>query len=172
MSERWWRRRKRLNPWFSAFYKESNRLENIADELASRRAFEASSGKKKREPHLFEFSFDIDRDENPRFRRFGNSRSNHYESLIREHYEPLVDVLEEDAEVVVVAELPGMKKEDIQIRADNCTVTISVNTFERKYFKELVLPAKADPESARATYKNGVLQVRLKKLVEARFFQR
>jgi HSP20 family protein len=87
--------------------------------------------------------------------------------MIHEEPEPLVDVVEEDGTVVIVADLPGMKKEDIQLHATQCSLTISIDTQERKYNKELTLPIDTDPESAVATYKNGVLQVRLKKLVHA-----
>ncbi|RLI09151.1 Hsp20/alpha crystallin family protein, partial [Candidatus Bathyarchaeota archaeon] len=53
----------------------------------------------------------------------------------------------------------------------SCTereLTISVDTEKRKYFKRLELPAEVDPKSAKASYKNGVLEVRLKKAKPAR----
>jgi HSP20 family protein len=81
-----------------------------------------------------------------------------------ERHMPLVDVIEEEREVVVVVELPGIKKEDVQIRATKGNVTISVDTVEFKYHKGLALPVETNPGSAVATYKNGVLQIRLKKL--------
>jgi HSP20 family molecular chaperone IbpA len=79
--------------------------------------------------------------------------------------EPLVDVIEEDNAIVVVAGLLGVRKEDLQIHAAHCSLTISSDTSEHKYYRELALPAATEPESAVATFKNGVLQVRLKKLV-------
>jgi len=85
-------------------------------------------------------------------------------SRLREDPEPLVDVIEEEDAVVVVAGLLGVRKEDLQIHAAHCSLTISLDTSERKYYRELALPAATDPESAIATYKNGVLHVKLKKL--------
>jgi HSP20 family protein len=87
-----------------------------------------------------------------------------------EQHVPLVDVIEEEREVVIVAELPGVKKEDVQIRATKGNVTISVDTVEFKYHKGLALPVETNPGSAVATYKNGVLQIRLKKLTATQPF--
>jgi HSP20 family protein len=41
-------------------------------------------------------------------------------------------------------------------------MSISVDTETRKFRKDLVLPINVDPDSANATYKNGVLEVALK----------
>jgi len=87
-----------------------------------------------------------------------------------EQHMPLVDVIEEEREVVIVAELPGVKKEDVQIHATKGNVTISVDTVEFKYHKGLALPVETNPGSAVATYKNGVLQIRLKKFVATQPF--
>jgi HSP20 family protein len=87
-----------------------------------------------------------------------------------EQLEPLVDVIEEDSEVVIVAELLGIKKEDVRIHATKGNVTISVNTMEFRYHKGLALPVETNPGSAVATYKNGVLQIRLKKLAATQPF--
>jgi len=163
LSERWWRRRKRRHPWFSDFFEESDQLEKMMDEMMPE-SFRFSEKRKLQKPYVFGFSVTLGPDSNPRFRRFGTSQSSYYGSEFHEEREPLVDVIEEDREVVIVAELLGVKKEDVQIHAAQCNVTISVDTMEYKYYKEVALPVEIDPESAVATYKNGVLQIRLKKL--------
>ena len=81
---------------------------------------------------------------------------------IRKQSEPLVDVLDEE-EVVVVAELSGVEKEDISLYASKDGLTISVDTPQRKYQKELPLPEEVDPKPVKASYKNGVLAIRFKK---------
>ena len=43
------------------------------------------------------------------------------------------------------------------------TLTISVDMPQRKYYKELEMPENVDPKSAKTNYKNGVLEVTLKK---------
>ena len=96
-------------------------------------------------------------------RQFGNVAPGRFGPEIREEREPLVDVIEEKASIKVVAELPGVEKEDIKLNATEDMLTISVDTPQRKYYKEVILPAKIDPKSAKATYKNGVLEVKLAK---------
>ncbi|MEM2367987.1 MAG: Hsp20/alpha crystallin family protein, partial [Candidatus Bathyarchaeia archaeon] len=83
-----------------------------------------------------------------------------------EEREPLVDIVETDNEIHVVAELPGVEKEDIKLHGTEDTLTISVDTPQRKYYKELTLPAKVNVKEAKTQYKNGVLEVKLPKIKE------
>jgi HSP20 family protein len=79
---------------------------------------------------------------------------------------PLIDVLEGEDEVVVVAELAGFNKEDLKINVEDQRLTLSAKTFERKYYKSLNLPARVIPDTMCTKYKNGVLEIRLKKVAE------
>jgi len=74
--------------------------------------------------------------------------------------------MEEDEDVVVVAELPGVERDDIELHTTRDQLVISVDTPRRRFHKELRLPARVDPNSAVASYKNGVLEARLKKILE------
>jgi len=163
LSERWWRRRKRSDPWFGDVFEEFDRLEEIMDEMM-RQTFEPSSQKgKTQKPYVFGFSMRVGPDGKPVIREFGNLNRGASGTLIREESEPLVDVVEERNEVVVVAELPGVDKESISVSATENHLIISVETAQSRYHKEVELPTRVDPKSATASYKNGVLQVRLKK---------
>lgn len=167
MSERWWRRRKKKRPWFNDFFDEFDRLEGMTDEIM-RKAFETASERAKvRRPYVYGFSMSVGPDGKPVIREFGNVQPSRRGPKIRKEREPLVDVIEEDEAVVIVAELPGVEKDDINLHAIEDRLTFSVNTPNRKYRKELTLPARVDPKSACASYKNGVLEVRLKKLETA-----
>ena len=166
MSERWWRRRKK-RPWFNDFFDELDRLEGMTDEIM-RKAFETASERTKvRRPYVYGFSMSVGPDGKPVIREFGNVQPGRRGPKIREEREPLVDVIEEDKAVVIVAELPGVEKDDISLHTTEDHLTVSVNTPNRKYHKELTLPARVDPKSAHASYKNGVLEVRLKKVETA-----
>jgi HSP20 family protein len=59
--------------------------------------------------------------------------------------------------------LPGVDKNDIQLNGADKVLTIKVDTPERKYYKEVELPEEVESEGAKATYKNGVLEVVLNK---------
>jgi len=115
-------------------------------------------------PIIYGWSFRVGPDGKPQFREFGNVSR---ESIIAEESvrEPLVDVIEGDDKISVTAEVPGVKKEDINLEiVDNNKLIIKVDTSERKYYKEVELPAEVDEKSAKATYQNGVLDIELKKL--------
>ena len=168
MSEPWWRRKrdrdKRRYPWFDVF-EEFDRLEEMMDEM-TRHAFEEEPSEKLGafRPYVYGFSMSLGPDGKPVIREFGNVQSGRFGPQLREEREPLVDIMEESDEVVVVVEIPGVEKDDINLNTTEDHLTISVENPDRKYRKELALPARVDHKSARASYKNGVLEVRLKKL--------
>ncbi len=85
---------------------------------------------------------------------------------VREEREPLVDVISTDNEVKVVVELPGVEKKDIQLHGTEKMLTISVDTPERKYFKEVQMPTTVNHKAARTAYRNGVLDITVPKIKE------
>ena len=121
-------------------------------------------------PFVYGYSVTVGPDGKPQVREFGNikpeTRMGRPKVNIREQREPLVDVLETDGEVKVIAELPGVEKKDIKLHGTEKTLTISVDTPQRKYYKEVPTPAKIDLKNAKSTYKNGVLEVTVPKKKE------
>lgn len=117
-------------------------------------------------PFVYGYSVRIGPDGKPEIREFGNVKPSRLGPQVREEREPLVDVMETDGEVHVVAELPGVEKNDIKLHGTEDTLTISVDTPQRKYYKEITLPAKVKVKEAKTQYKNGVLEVTLPKIKE------
>ncbi|UPV76168.1 Hsp20/alpha crystallin family protein [Halorussus limi] len=74
-----------------------------------------------------------------------------------------VDIHESDDTVRVIADLPGVEKEDIDLKCDGEVLTISAGSDHRQYDERVSLPAQVDEHSASATYNNGVLEVQLEK---------
>lgn len=72
--------------------------------------------------------------------------------------EPLTDVTVEGDVVRIVVELPGVSKEDIILEGTDDSMTVSVDTG-RKFKKTVSLPTGIDPNSAKAEYNNGILEV-------------
>ena len=60
-------------------------------------------------------------------------------------------------------EIPGVDKRDIKISARADALEVSVDTDRRKYHKILRLPGKVKPETTKATYTNGVLDVTMER---------
>jgi HSP20 family protein len=117
-------------------------------------------------PFVYGYSIKIGPDGKPIVREFGNVRPSRFGPRIKEEREPLVDVFSTDGEIKVVVELPGVEKDDIKLHGTEDTLTISVDTPQRKYYKELKLPAKVNIKDAKTSYKNGVLEVTLPKKEE------
>ena len=74
-----------------------------------------------------------------------------------------VDVHEGDEEVRVVADVPGVSEEDVEVRCDGRTLSITADGDGRTYDERARLPARVDERAASATYKNGILEVVLER---------
>lgn len=114
-------------------------------------------------PYVYGFRITIGPDGKPKVEEFGNVKRVGSKPKVVEEMEPLVDVIEEDDKIKVVAEMPGVEKEKVSVKATEDTVVIRGSDTNRKYYKEVALPAKVKPETAKATYRNGVLEITLEK---------
>lgn len=111
------------------------------------------------------FNINIGPDGKPHVSEFGNRSlkdSNGRQSFTEER-EPLTDLIESENEVAITVEIPGVEKNDIDLKATEDTLEIHVNTSTRKYHKVVDLPCTVKPKTTKATYKNGVLDVSIKK---------
>ena len=165
MSDPWWKRRKKKAPWLNDIYDELEKLGDLIDETMQR-AFENSSKDGPSGKNNFRgFSIRVGPDGKPKIREINRGQSLPEDADFDEEddFEPLIDFLEEEKVLVVLAQLPGISKDDIDLRVtDNClTLTVDAEDFE--WYDELKLPTKVNPKSARASYKNGVLEVKMEK---------
>jgi HSP20 family protein len=92
---------------------------------------------------------------------------------------PTVDIFEDGNDVVVKAELPGMKKDDIEVNINDDVITISgekksEEKVEKKdyyrlertfgsFTRSLQLPAETQTDKAKASFRDGILEVRMPK---------
>ena len=93
---------------------------------------------------------------------------------------PRVDMIDRDEEVVVRAELPGVEKKDLDVSMTENTVTIKGSTSHEakeekgdyyrsemsrgSFTRTLTLPGEVDGSKAKATFKDGVLELTLPKI--------
>lgn len=94
---------------------------------------------------------------------FGNIKKTPKGPVVEEEREPIVDVFDEKDHILVIAELPGVNEEDIRTEIKGDILNISVQEKERKYKKEVLLPSKVEAEPTSSIYKNGILELKLKK---------
>ncbi len=120
-------------------------------------------------PFVYGFSFRMGPDGIPHFEQFGDTRFGKYGprgEAKDSKREPLTDIIETDEAVIITMELPGIEKEDISLEAIENNLVIEVDTETRKYHKELKLPENLDIDKIEANYKNGVLDIKIKRKKE------
>lgn len=83
--------------------------------------------------------------------------------VVEEAREPMVDVFDEGDHIVVIAELPGVDAADVSFEVKEDVLELSAARGERKYRKELLLPAAVHAQAVTSSYRNGVLELKLPK---------
>ncbi|MCX6656153.1 MAG: Hsp20/alpha crystallin family protein [Candidatus Bathyarchaeota archaeon] len=110
------------------------------------------------------YQVNIGPDGKPHVKEFGNvkPRGGQMQLGVRE---PLVDVSvdEKESTVKVIVEMPGADKDSIKVNATEEHVIITANNLGKPYNAEVPLCVKVDPNTADASYTNGILQVIFKK---------
>ena len=106
------------------------------------------------------------------------------EAMTLTRWAPSVDIMEDDKEWLVKADLPEVNKEDVKVTVENGVLTITgerkfekeekdqkYHRIERAYgnfFRSFTLPDAADGAKANAEFKDGVIKVHLPKCEKAR----
>ncbi|MEB3760320.1 MAG: Hsp20/alpha crystallin family protein [Desulfurococcales archaeon] len=156
-----WRKRRSIFDIFDEIIRDIEDTMRSFEEEFERLLREGSTNI--RGPYYYGVRITIGPDGVPRVEEFGNIRRTKLgKTIVSEEIEPLVDVIDADDEVWVIAELPGIPKEKIKVKATEDYVEIRAENG-KKYYKKIELPVKVDPKSAVAKYKNGVLDIKLKK---------
>jgi len=128
------------------------------------REYQTPTGGKVREvgPIVYGYSVTVGPEGKPIVREFGNIKPtlDARAPQLTSEREPLADVVTTDKEVKVIAEMPGISKENIKLNAYENKVEISTTEkAERKYHKIIELPPDADVDTVRSSYKNGILEI-------------
>ncbi len=76
---------------------------------------------------------------------------------------PLIDIFQENNWITIVAEIAGFNKESFKINVKDQKITLSAKAKDRRYYKSLNLPKVVIPNDIHTTFKNGVLEIKLKK---------
>ncbi|KKG08623.1 heat-shock protein [Methanosarcina sp. 2.H.T.1A.6] len=119
-------------------------------------------------PFVYGFSIIHRPGEDTELREFGNvpeysqKEENFFAS---ETKEPLIDIFENEDMVHVLAEFPEVEKKDLLLHATAQHLEIKVIGLS-EYSEDVELPVLVDPKSAKASYKNGVLEVTFRRCPE------
>ena len=105
------------------------------------------------------------REDQIRVEPFGNIRKDEKtgRAVVQEIHEPLVDVFEDEDATTLIAEMPGVGPEDIQIEVRDDILTIFAQKGEKKYRKEMLLRHGLSQERINVTCNNGIVTIRCEK---------
>ena len=172
----WFKKRRAKDPFFGDIDDMFREMEKMMDEelknftqkvpkeYIKERKLPDGSTVKELGPFVYGYSMKIGPDGKPEIQEFGNIKKGLKGTpQVKEEREPLVDIVETNGEIHVVVELQGVEKGDIKLHGTEDSLTISVDTPQSKYYKEVALPVKVKVKEASSSYKNGVLEVVLPK---------
>ncbi len=113
-------------------------------------------------PFVYGFSYTAEPGKEPVFQEFGNIKPSYRGIEPSQGREPLVDVMSEKDKFKIFVELPGVEKEKVKLDVAEDSVEIKTDD-EKKFYKMIYLDSTVDPDSAKASYKNGILTLELDK---------
>jgi|SRR5215469_9340081 len=141
-----------------------DRLQELAEtgqSLSRSGGFTSPSGKEWKGVYGFNVKVGLGGEE-PKVEPFGNikvDRNAREGVVVQEVREPAVDVMEEGDHLLIVAEMPGVGKEDLQLDVHDDVLTIAAQAGEKKYRKEILLPKSCPRERMAIICNNGIVKI-------------
>lgn len=152
---------------FDAFFGDFSRIEDTMREIMNNMLKDFNNVDPENSPFVSGFSMRTGPDGKPVIRRFGNVKKPEGEKIINE-IEPLVDVMEYGGDVVVIVELPGARKEEINLECSGNELEIIVSNEKKPYHKIVKLPVEVKKDKIDASYNNGVLEIKIERKKKAK----
>ncbi|MFB5624702.1 MAG: archaeal heat shock protein Hsp20 [Nitrosopumilus sp.] len=136
------------------FRRMSNSFFNIDDIFEEFKTKGTSAG-----PYYYGYTMTVGPDGKPVVKEYGNVKPEL--APTSSSREPLVDTIVDEKEKLVklVAEMPGVEKSDVKILVQGKSVDISAEHDEKKYHVNVPIKYQVDENSAKASYKNGILEL-------------
>jgi len=110
-------------------------------------------------PKFYGFSIQMNEDGMPKINRFGDHLLAS-KDIRTPFYDQYVD--KGRNELIVIFELPGVEKEEMQLKSSINKLVLYAKNENRSYNAEVTLNSEVDPSSASSTFKNGILTVNFK----------
>lgn len=142
------------------FKKMSSSFFNIDDIFEEFKTNGTQSG-----PYYYGYTMTVGPDGKPIVKEYGNVKPQGLPCS--NSREPMVDTIVNEKEKLVklVAEMPGVEKSDVKILVQGKSVDISAEHGDKKYQVNVPIKHKVDENTAKASYKNGILEL-VFKLIE------
>jgi HSP20 family protein len=157
------------NPWIGGrIFEELDREFAEAEDMLGRmfrtvREIESSSTSEY--PHYYGYHVTVGPDGTPRVREFGNVRPA-AKGLVEQSgiRQPLVDSIlnEKENTLTITAEMPGVDKHNINVNVTDQYVILHAEKGNKKYHADIPIDVELGDSSAKATYSNGILELKIK----------
>jgi HSP20 family protein len=151
--------------FFDILQEQMKRMQEYMNAKVNENATNPNPTNDSKGPWIYGWSFSAGTDKEPTFHEFGNIplESREQPLQITDRPEPFIDIQEEEKEVYVTVEIPGVEKKDIDLTVQNKTLTIDVNHEQRGFHKTIDLPTPVRENKSQASYNNGILHITLQK---------
>src|SRR6476659_7736666 len=158
------------DPWgysnriFEEMDKEFSDAEDMLNRLF-RTVRESGPGISSTLPYYYGYQVTVGPDGKPRIREFGNARPSTKVLMEQTNVrQPLVDTNFDEKEnaLTITAEMPGITKQDVKVGVEEGLVTIHAEKGDKKYHAELPVDGELNADTAKATYTNGILELKIK----------
>jgi HSP20 family protein len=116
-------------------------------------------------PYYYGYHVTVGPDGRPRIREFGNigpaAKGVVEQSGVKQ---PLVDSVlnEKENTLTITAEMPGLNKENVNVNVTDQYVTIHAEKGNKRYHADIPIDVELEDSSAKATYSNGILELKIK----------
>jgi HSP20 family protein len=115
--------------------------------------------------YFYGYQLTVGPDGKPHVREFGNVRPS-MKGLVApsDTREPMVETAVDEKENMlrITAEMPGVTKQDVKVSVSEEQVTIHAEKGDKKYHTEIPVSVPLDDKSSKATYSNGILELKIK----------
>ncbi len=118
------------------------------------------------------------------FQDFSRNGAGENETVTAAGFVPPVDIYEDEHQLVLTLEIPGIKQDDLDVRMENNTLSVkgersfqtegkeeNFHRVERRYgsfYRAFTVPSTIDPNSIKADYDAGILRIELQKKAESK----
>ena len=149
--------------FFDQIEKEFSEAEEMLNRVFKKVAESGADGSNT-QPYFYGYQITVGTDGKPHIREFGNVRPSQ-KGLIEqsEVRQPLVDtsINEKENTMIITAEMPGITKDDVKVTMEQGLVKIHAEKGNKKYHTELPVDKELDEDTTKASYINGVLELRI-----------
>ena len=143
-----------------------NDLAETGETLSKARELNLQSGNKDMKGVMgFSVKVGLGNDAGIHVEPFGNVHRNEStgKTVVEEIREPMVDVLEEEDCILIIAEMPGVAAADVHLDVTDDILVLAAGKGDKKYRKEILLPQSVERQNMTVSCNNGIVEIKCRK---------